>query len=181
MSIFDGVLETFGVTPTVEGLSSSDIEYLSATEGLSERKWETLGPVERLNALQTLEDKLAEIQHRPPYQVVVETMAPNDYGYFDGNAIHINATHVVNPGFRLEAIDTIAHEGRHAYQEYAVTHPGFHPDAKEVEYWAANQDAYMRGDLAVKTFGFEFYANQPVELDAVKYATIVRNALAKAA
>ena len=178
----EGLLETLMPAPSVEGLSTADIEYVSATEGLSAQTWEGLDSSERLEALQTLEGKLAEIQGRPPLAVIAEEMPSiTNCGYFDGKALHVNAAHLEDPTYRMEVIDTIAHEGRHAYQHYAIEHPGFHPDAKEVGYWAANAETYMQPDLAVKTFGFEYYANQPMELDAVKYAGIIKSAIEQAA
>jgi len=46
---------------------------------------------------------------------------------------------------RLELIDTIAHEGRHAYQHYAIEHPGFHPNTHEVDAWRENFKNYRDG------------------------------------
>ena len=70
---------------------------------------------------------------------------------------------------RLDVIDTIAHEGRHAYQHYAVEHPGFHPDEHEVEYWRANFETYLQPNL----YGFDAYWMQPVEVDARRYGGVV--------
>lgn len=60
----------------------------------------------------------------------------------------------------MQLFDTIAHEGYHAYQGYAIKHPGFHKDMKQVKEWAIN-------DRNVKYFrrGDE-YLVQPRERDA---------------
>jgi len=60
MSSMEG-LRLSECTPDLEDLTSSDFEYLHATEGLSPKDWEGLAPTERLEALQTIEWKLAEI------------------------------------------------------------------------------------------------------------------------
>ena len=65
----------------------------------------------------------------------------------------------------MQLFDTIAHEGYHAYQGYAIKHPGFHKDMKQVKEWAIN-------DRNVKYFrrGDE-YLVQPRERDAWKYGS----------
>ena len=65
----------------------------------------------------------------------------------------------------MQLFDTIAHEGYHAYQNYAIEHPGFHKDVKQVKEWAIN-------DENVKIFdeGDE-YLVQPQERDAWKYGS----------
>lgn len=160
-------------TTSLETFSIENIEYLQSIEGLKQDVWKELQPCERLDALRTLESRLAEIQGRPPLPVVAESM--DSAGFFDGEALHINVEHINDPTYRLEVIDTVAHEGRHAYQHYAVTHPGFHPNAQEVLYWAANQQSYFHPKEIWGRFGLEYYMNQPVELDAWRYGEMTQN------
>lgn len=155
-------------TTSLESFSVENVEYLQSIEGLQYDKWKELSPDERLDALRMLESRLAEIQgRRPPLPIVAEEM--DSAGFYDGKALHINIEHIKDPSYRLEVIDTVAHEGRHAYQHYAVTHPGFHKNEKEVLYWAANQEAYFHPKKICEKFGLQYYVCQPVELDAFRY------------
>ena len=165
------VLEAQETPMSVEGLTEADIEYIKGIENLKPENWENLDPGERLETLQELENKLAEIQGRPPAPVFARPLPPGNMGYFDPttNSISIGHEMLYDPSMRLELIDTIAHEGRHAYQHYAVEHPGFHPDEHEVEYWRMNFENYLSSDF----FGFEIYRGQPVEVDAFRYGDTV--------
>lgn len=160
-----------------EFLKSAESEQMSeavtALEQIQEirpENWEDLGLGERLAALQGVEDLMSEIQGRPPLDVVAERMEPGLYGYFDGKAVHIS-TWGLSSNDVAEAVDTIIHEGRHAYQHYAVDHPGFHPDQQQVEEWRDNFPNYLAAEL----YGQEAYQNQPVEADAWAYASSIRN------
>lgn len=155
-----------------EGLRLRDFELIANTEGLSMHDWQEASILERLDTLQNLENELAAIQNRKPQKVVAEPMKAWGYYTKEDDCIHLNPILLSNPELRDKAIETIAHEGRHAYQWHAITHPGFHNNAKEVEYWTANLDSqhYLPCDL----YGFDLYSRQPVELDAFKYGTLVR-------
>lgn len=174
MSSMEG-LRLSECTPDLEGLTSSDFEYLHATEGLSPKEWEGLAPTERLEALQTIECKLAEIQGRDPVRVLASTI-PGENGHYDPltRTITVNVEQLSDAKARLELIDTIAHEGRHAYQHYAIEHPGFHPNKQEVDAWRENFKNYRDG----KKFGFLDYRLQPVEADAWNFGHLVKDAFA---
>lgn len=157
-------------TAAMETFSMENVEYLQSIEGLKAENWVELQPHERLDVLRTLESRLAEIQRRPPLPIVAERMEEGLCGYFDGKALHINMEHIQDPAYLQEVTDTVAHEGRHAYQDYAIEHPEIHPDLKEVQYWAANHEHYLNS----RKFGLEIYESQPLEVDARHYAGIVK-------
>ena len=173
MNDFEG-LSTRELSPATEGLSVADFEYLHDTEGLSSRSWEGLSPKERLETMQTLENKLAEIQGRPPVSVTAEELE-GENGHYDPetHTIALSLEALSRPSKRLEVIDTIAHEGRHAYQHYAVEHPGFHDNPEEVEAWRENMENYEDGTKD----GLLAYRLQPIEADAWKSGHLVRDAL----
>jgi|GEM_PF-6855437 len=184
MSGFEVNLEGVGAlerpeTTQLETFSVENKEYLRSIEGLKPGIWSEMTQNERLNALRTLESRLAEIQGRPPLPVVAEAMREGEAGFFDGKALHVNIEHLKNPAYRLEVIDTIAHEGRHAYQYYAVRHPGFHPNTQEVIYWAANEHAYFHPKQIGEKFGPEYYLCQPTELDAWRYGAMTQDVFAE--
>lgn len=175
MNNFEG-LSPSELSSETEGLTIHDFEYLQATEGLSPKDWEGLSNQERLEALQTLESKLAEIQGRDPVPVFA-TETPGKNGSYDPEtrSITLNMEQLSDPKARLNLIDTIAHEGRHAYQHWAVEHPGFHPNDKEVEAWRENMKPgnYVDGSKD----GLMAYRLQPIEADAWKYGHLVRDVL----
>jgi hypothetical protein len=87
--------------------------------------------------------------------------------------MHLNPELLADSRNLTKAVDTIAHEGRHAYQHYAIEHPGFHPDAAQTSAWAANFHNY----LTAEQYGFEAYRNQPVEADAWAFGQAIRDRL----
>ena len=101
--------------------------------------------------------------------VVAEKMDSRTYGYFDEHAIHINTKMWDDIS---ETVDTIAHEGRHAYQHYAIKHPMFHSNVEEVASWRNNN---IPGNyLSAEKYGQARYKAQPIEADAWTYASAIR-------
>lgn len=149
----------------------------------SYNKWNQLDTGSKWKCLQQLENHFAAEQGRPAVKVlpISSKEVRGDYGGYDPdkNVIYINRDLVeygtlvgpvdINHPTQLDAnmqlFDTIAHEGYHAYQGYAIKHPGFHKDMKQVKEWAIN-------DRNVKYFrrGDE-YLVQPRERDAWKYGS----------
>ena len=149
----------------------------------SYNKWNQLDTGSKWKCLQQLENHFAAEQGRPAVKVlpISSKEVRGDYGGYDPdkNVIYINRDLVeygtlvgpvdINHPTQLDAnmqlFDTIAHEGYHAYQGYAIKHPGFHKDMKQVKEWAIN-------DRNVKYFrrGDE-YLVQPRERDEWKYGS----------
>ncbi|SRR5258708_30079192 len=119
---------------------------------------------------------MAALQGRPGLQLVTALL--NGYGEYDVDheRIVLNHLHLLGDKPVDELINTVIHEGRHAYQHFAVTHTGVLSDTAEVASWAENlaPDNY----LTAEQFGQELYASQPVELDAWNYADRITQALA---
>jgi predicted SprT family Zn-dependent metalloprotease len=149
-----------------------DIESLKMIQGLDLESWKKASFEQRCSALKELANKIADQTGIPRANVVFEDMRNiRSCGAFyeETNTLAINSQHLKqrdNPRFRSVCIETVAHEMRHAYQYYAVKHPGFHPNSREVEYWAANMPHYITPEMAENTFGFEYYEKQPLEIDA---------------
>lgn len=139
---------------------------------LQPERWAKVDLGERMATLREVEAVNAEVQGRPTVPLQSAPMDPCVYGgYSDRNhEITVNSAHVRSDNVR-EVLDTILHEGRHAYQHYAIQHPGTHPDRAEVERWRDNFEDYLRPDL----YGQQMYENQPVEVDARLYASEVIN------
>jgi hypothetical protein len=152
------------------------VESLRGIPELRPEVWRGMvDDAQRLKVLQGIEDKMARIQERPPVPVVAEQTKPGEFGGYiraEGKII-VSLEHMRSNDIR-EIMDTIVHEGRHAYQDYAVTHPGFHSDQAQVEAWDWNCRHYMRAEQV----GQSAYMQQPVEADAWAYANrIVRGVM----
>ncbi|MEK4799960.1 hypothetical protein NYE37_13740 [Thermoactinomyces sp. FSL K6-2592] len=142
--------------------------------------WFNATPEERLEALQSLENEYARLQGRSP--AIVRILEDPEVE----NAQFIKGT----PGFTRDIIEiekelidfsiggnkkfsfrvtnvfachALLHEGRHAYQHYAIDHPEIHPDKEQVQKWRENNEVYYCRPK-------HYYHFQPVELDAEKFA-----------
>jgi len=149
------------------------VDRLDEIENLEQDNWDNLNAEERLNTLQEIEDYAAEIQGREPITLISnQDLGPGQFGGFDGENIHINASHLESDMEIDEFIDTVLHEGRHAYQQYAVDHPGVEPNQELVNEWAENLKPgnYLRPE----DVGQESYQNQPIERDAWNFANQIR-------
>ena len=163
----EGISSVEGVS-TVENLSLENVDYIKSIEGLQHLPYEMSSLAERMQSLRTLETRMAEIQGRPPVRVVFEEMDSAGFYVPSEQCLHVNIEHVKDPRYRLEVIDTIAHEGQHALQHFAVEHPELFPHLQDViPYWRANMaNAYFEPKYIGEVFGPEFYYNQPLELNA---------------
>ena len=149
-------------------------QAISEIDGLQPEIWQSSDASERLETLQSIENRMAEIQQRPPVAIVPEAMASNVFGGWNGEYIAINKGHLNSDMPVEEFANTIVHEGRHAYQDFAIKNPGFVSDSETVASWVANQgDGYFDAE----GYGQEIYQTQPVEADAWNYANGVINAV----
>ena len=145
-------------------------------EELQPDTWDTINVGDRLSVLQTIEDHMAEIQGRPPAEIIGDaTLNETEYGGYNPvtNVITINENHLASDMPVDEFLDTILHEGRHAYQQFAVNNPGTEKDTELVDAWADN---LKPGNyLSPREVGQEAYQNQPIESDAWNYAQRIRS------
>jgi uncharacterized membrane-anchored protein YhcB (DUF1043 family) len=166
----DNTLDWENDVDTTEQQELQAIESLSEIEELNSNTWSELNESERLETAQEIETTMAEIQGRPPMEVQLDENLEL-CGYYDGQRIHVSDWSLSNNDPK-ELVDTIIHEGRHAYQHYAVQNPGFHPNENEVATWVENFSDYteFKDDP-------EEYRNQPVEADAWDYGNAIADGL----
>ncbi len=135
--------------------------------------WEKLNPDQRLGVLQEVNNKIAEAYGFSPNDVKALAMEEGDLGGFnpDTKDIEINSDLIANNN-STDALETIAHESRHAYQQHLVDTLARDPmslsdsDRALAERWQGNLDNYISPDE-----DYEAYASQPVEADAEGWAT----------
>jgi hypothetical protein len=155
-------------------LTPEQEDRLRDIAGLHLEKWREGDVSDRKAALEQIDKRLAEFQGRPEVAIKYrDDLEDYEAGYYNPNTgeMHINLRDVLddNP---YEAVNTVAHEGRHAYQVHATRHDGFHHDVDEVERW---RDNFRPGNYIRTEDGFsqEDYENQPVEADAFSYGDAV--------
>lgn len=90
-------------------------------------------------------------------------------GYYAGDGyLHLNADVLSDPTNRLDALDTIFHEGRHAFQHAAVANPNRCSVEREQAAtweWNLQPEHYIRYEMNPRR-----YFAQPVEADARAFA-----------
>ncbi len=163
---------------------------LSDCKELRFENWCNLEFSERMDVLNSLEARIAEIEHRPACPVNynasmggIQIYGDNVYGHLGGYSqdtkdITLNANMVESndPTAYLEVIDTIVHEGRHAYQDYNIHVCEIHPRHSEVASWAETMgDGKWRywGDCSTE-LGQRLYEQQSVEIDARNFAADIK-------
>lgn len=163
-------------------------DYLCGIENLKYESWKNLTLEQRTELLNTIEYRIAQIEHRPPLPIKVEKMASNVFGYQDSynKLIALNSKFVMSNSKEAykDVIDTIIHEGRHAYQHYNVDQKCVHDSLSEVNTWRENfydpKYRYYSGNTLVVIgpnkvgdVGYRLYYYQPVEIDARNFASDV--------
>lgn len=140
----------------------------------TESTWANLAFDERQDALNTLAKDAGKAFRTDIFGIVFFDGPPQERGYYNGDGfLHINYDCITNPGNRIDAIDTIFHEGRHAFQHAAIKNPHkYGVTNAQAQIWDQN----FRHYLTSERFGYDRYFNQPVEADAYSFAdTIIRN------
>lgn len=168
----------------VEGIA----DYLETVEEIKFENWCKLSLEQKKDVLNRIEQHVAAIEHRPALRVDIEEMKPKTMGYQSAsrhkialNSLYVNSN---NPNVHREVIDTILHEGRHAYQHYNVDVKCIHESAAEVSTWRENfydpelkyyqstgQRIMIRyNDGRLHNVDYRLYYQQPVETDARNFA-----------
>lgn len=161
-------------------------DLLENCEELKFENWTKLELSEKIDVLNDLESRIAEIEHRPACPVrydatmgEIEVYGDHVYGRMGGYSpdtkditLNANLLESSDPRVYLEVIDTIVHEGRHAYQDYNINVCEVHPRHSEVESWAETMGdgkwGYW-GDCST-LIGQRLYEQQSVEIDARNFA-----------
>lgn len=163
-------------------------DYLSGVESLKYENWKNLTLEQRRDLLNTIEYRIAKIEHRPPVPFKVEKMQPQMFGYQDSynNIIALNSKYVMSDSKESykDVIDTIIHEGCHAYQHYNVDIKCIHDSLSVVNTWRENfydpkykycsgSSVVVIGPNKIGDVGYRLYYYQPVEIDARNFASDV--------
>lgn len=190
-------LETYSKIEYSECLFDAEVKedianFLESYDDIKFENWTKLSLEEKQNALQTAECYIANIEHRPPKIVQIEKMSePGIMGYQDEscNKIALNSDIVEHGSMESyrKVIETLIHEGRHAYQHYNVDVCMIHESGSQVQSWRENfynpqyeyyqsqgQKIYIPTSEGYDTMDdYRLYYYQPVEIDARNFASDV--------
>lgn len=155
-------------------LSEATADYIYEGTDFSQYNWEGLNNTGKMRELQTIEDKLAELQGREAIAIKAKNLdnivdkffGRRTQGYYDPqtNEIYINEKLLKSGEHIRDMVDTVAHEGMHAYQRACVEGKINHSNPEEVELWRENFNNY----LDARIYGMEAYINQPLEASAFR-------------
>lgn len=164
-------------------------DVMKDTDGLKLEDWKELSFDQRVEVLNRLEGKIADIEHRQACPVMVADLGnlaeyngkiggrlgQHQHGPW-GERIIINSELVKsdNPCYYFNVLDTVVHEGRHSYQTYNMEQRQTHTSQGDLTNWRVNLDRYGYQNSAL--CGFKLYWMQPVEADARKFAEDVLTA-----
>lgn len=133
--------------------------------------WAKLSDSFRRAQMQGLENSMAKLQGRPPRKVIIDSTISNGGAYTPdgkgGGTIRVSANDVHNNSF--ECMDTILHEGRHAYQDDVINGRIANAETEETKKAWAHDDTY--GCYISSSEGdYCDYYYQPQEADAYGFA-----------
>lgn len=161
-------------------------ETLCGFEELRLDRWNELSLTERLDVLQRIENEAARIAHRPACAVKADWLPETTNGHFiAGDGITLNYSRLHESTGSQPALDqlleTLLHEGRHAYQHYNISTCVIHSSPAQVRQWAENWAQYFDGNSIewggrhipspfLRETEYRLYYLQPLETDARQFA-----------
>jgi hypothetical protein len=147
------------------------ISYQDSLHLLNNSEWNKASVQYKASVMQSIENEVARREGRTPCNVSLFSDPPSDgkitAGYYSQGEIGINEYHL--QGEPKECLNTILHEGRHAYQDQAVKGEISHHNQAEVKAWTKNTQP---GNYITPEQNRRAYTQQPVEVDAREYAEI---------
>lgn len=154
-------------------------EVLSDCEEIKYENWVNLELSEKESVLNSLEVRIAEIECRPACSIRLLQLEEGVWGGYNPATkdITINSDYAEMSDFETyrDIIDTLVHEGRHAYQDYNVNVCEIHPRHSEVESWSETMSGgkwEYWGDCSTM-LGQRLYEQQSIEIDARNFASDV--------
>lgn len=169
----DGVRE---FAPTSEVQAAEIRESFLDIPELQYENWKELSADQRVEALNELEQQVAEIAMRSPMEVELAVFEkPEIMGRFNGERLQIADHSLEDDSYEAykETLNTLFHEGRHAYQYHNLYVGQVEQNTELVDSWRVNYEVlgYDSGDRMIfKEMGYYHYYSQPVEVDARVFA-----------
>jgi len=147
--------------------------YQDSLHLLNDSEWNKLSLQNKASVLQSVENEVARREGRPPCNVSLFSEAPKNGSYTAGQYNPANGNTELNThhlsGKASDCLTTILHEGRHSYQEKAVSGKVYHHNQAELKAWRHNMKPgnYIEAEKNIRA-----YYRQPIEADSREYADI---------
>jgi hypothetical protein len=149
------------------------VDALSKLEEL--RNWDTLTTdSQKLEVLQKIEDTHAAATGRPALPVQPDNPELTSLAAYDNDAKKIFVDRDLLGKPLRDIVDTMTHEGRHAFQDFWAARPEDFSDPELARQWAENMQPGNYVKQADDPIG---YFTQPVEYDATPYGRAVADGL----
>ena len=168
-------------TEAIEKLETMERQAAEALAEVFDRetleKWPAMDMRERHALIEEYYTRLADIMGLDTVDIVVKDLNPEGFdpnncymGYFSEyeNIIALEYRLLENPDYLYSLLDTLIHETRHQFQCDVVSNPEKFPDLPQsyIDAMTENWNNYLPPDI----YGYELYANQPVEIDSVTFS-----------
>lgn len=171
--------------PSMEVQAAEICDVFNEIPELKYEEWRELSIEDRADVLREFENKIAEIEMRNPMIVDHKELSDGVMGYYNSDGIMISDVLLGDNSYDAyrETLDTLFHEGRHAYQFYNLEVERTEASDELYNSWNVNENylGYNSGDAYAGTeyeiFGYWEYYTQPVEVDARVFAETVINKL----
>lgn len=178
------ILENYKIEAPQDFIQIEQIcDVLSDCDEIKYKNWTNLELPEKESVLNSLEERIAEIECRPACPIRLTPLEENHWGGYNPvtKDITINSDYAELSDFGTyrEIVDTLVHEGRHAYQDYNVNVCEIHPRHSEVESWSETMSGGKWGywgDCS-SLLGQRLYEQQSIEIDARNFAKDVLDKL----
>lgn len=148
---------------TLEECTTSAVQEFIEADELREPSYEEASIEQRAEYMTEFHNNFNEMTGYTNNLHFCEGMDPDNLGAFNPvtKQIELNAD-LLKESDPQQVMETIMHESRHAYQDFAVNHPEqVSVDSETIKIWEYNFTHYIKPE-----FDFEAYENQPVEADA---------------
>lgn len=134
------------------------------------KHWSKLSSGKRQRVIEKIEEIQSKKLSRPKLPVVVNTKQNcSYYGSFETingkQILNINLNLLTDPSLRFHALETVLHEGRHAYQYNVIRNKKLKFFEFKKRRWQQNYSGYITSAEDNLVYGM-----QPIERDAQKYA-----------
>ena len=136
--------------------------------------WAKMDERERKDALNTLAQDAGLAFRTNVFGLRFYNGPQSSRGYYNNDGyLYLNADMLSDDTNRLDALDTVFHEGRHAFQRAAVNNPNMYSvERLQAETWANNFANY----ISPNRVNMRRYFSQPIEVDAREFAaSVLRN------
>lgn len=177
--IMNGEVKEFAPSMEVQAAEIRDI--FAEIPELQYDKWKELDVEQRTEILNSFEKEIAKIEMREAMPIEHEATEPTLMGSYNGERLLISDNLMGNDSYEAykETLNTLFHEGRHAYQYYNLDVRQTETNSELVDAWRVNlkELGYENGDENIFTvfshMGYKRYYTQPIEVDARVFASTV--------